>query len=472
MAGSDRSTRIQVNGQTRASGGRRNVTAGDVRIPRARLIVIAFAVLVGVVLLVATRTYLWYFDEWDFILAAPTWDAGSVLQPHNEHPAMLLRLVYALLLNTVGLRSYAPYMAILLALHATSAVLLFEVIRRRAGDLVGMAAAVLLLVLGAGWENLLWAFQIGFVGSVASGLAMILVLDRPAGRRRGALTALWVAASLMFSGVGLAFLVFAAVLIGVQRARWKEAIWLAPVVVLLAIWLVAYGGSGAQVNPPPTAANIVLVPIYAAYGAGAAAAGLLGLGAALGPYVGFLALGALVWRWWRHHELTPFAIAAAAALISFYVIVGASRAQLGYQQSAAGRYVYEGALFWLLLLGDVARDLPWRGTWRPALAACLFLATFNSSVLLFEYTVAKTAQMDRERQDLYALAYVRTVPCVSVTGSVDPLVMPQVRNPLQYWAAVDRFGSPTPDADRHFTTQSVLDSSDYRTAVTKLCRTS
>jgi hypothetical protein len=77
----------------------------------------------------------------------------------------------------------------------------------------------------------------------------------------------------------------------------------------------------------------------------------------------------------------------------------------------------------------------------------VFLATFNSAVLLYEYTIAKTVLMSRERQDLYALAYLRTFTCASVAGSVDPQVMPYVDDPLQYWAAEDKFGSPTPEFD-------------------------
>ena len=106
-------------------------------------------------------------------------DLAHILQPHNEHPVILLHLIYGALLSTVGIRSYLPYMAVLLALHGANVLLLFEVVRRRAGDLVALAAAALLLVLGAGWENLLWAFQISFVGSLACGLGVLLALDGP-----------------------------------------------------------------------------------------------------------------------------------------------------------------------------------------------------------------------------------------------------------------------------------------------------
>jgi hypothetical protein len=94
------------------------------------------------------------------------------------------------------------------------------------------------------------------------------------------------------------------------------------------------------------------------------------------------------------------------------------------------------------LLADGARELPWRGTWRPALVACVFLACFNSGVLLFAYSTAKTVQMRREVADLQALADLRSTGCVDPTAAVDPLVMPQVTSPPDYYRAVDRYGDP------------------------------
>jgi hypothetical protein len=442
------------------------VIAGQVRLRHARLIAVVAAAVVALALLYFTRGFLFYFDEWDFILAAPAWTPGSILEPHNEHPAMLLRLIYALLLNTAGLRSYLPYMAVLLALHASSAVLLFEVVRRRAGDLVGLGAGGLFLVLGAGWENVLWAFQIGFIGSVACGLGMLLVLDGPQTRWRGPLTAGLLTASLMFSGIGLAFAVFAGVALVMTPERRKEALWLLPVLAALGAWYLAYGHNGTPPNPPPSLAFAARVPSYVGYGTGAAAAGLLGLNSDAGPYVGLFAAGVVAWDWWRKRRIQPFALGALAALISFYLVAGFTRAQLGYQQAGAGRYVYEGSVFWLLMLGDAARDLPWRGTWRPALVACVFLAAFNSSVLLFEYATAKTVQMNREQSDLLALAYERNDPCLDPNASVDPLVMPQVDRPARYYAAVDRFGAPvTPAVSRDGT---VVGPRDLVTAVNNL----
>ena len=201
------------------------MTASEVRIPHARLVVALVAFATSAAILWLARGFTFYFDEWSFILSAPDWTAASYLQAHNAHPTMLPRLIYATMLATVGLRSYLPYMAILLALHTANVVLLFELVRRRAGDLIGVACGALLLVLGAGWENLLWAFQMAFVGSVACGLAMLLSLEAAPTWRRMPLVAVLLTASLMFSGIGLFFGVAAAVRLASTSDRRKELAW-------------------------------------------------------------------------------------------------------------------------------------------------------------------------------------------------------------------------------------------------------
>ena len=84
------------------------MTASEVRVPHARLIVVMAAVVASVAILWLSRTFTFYFDEWTFIITAPDWSAASYLQPHNGHPAMLPRLIYATLLATFGLRTYSP----------------------------------------------------------------------------------------------------------------------------------------------------------------------------------------------------------------------------------------------------------------------------------------------------------------------------------------------------------------------------
>jgi hypothetical protein len=437
------------------------VTVASVRIPHATLIVGVAAALTAATLLWLTHTYSFYFDEWTFILTAPDWTWVTYLQPHNEHPSILFRLLYAALLNTVGMRSYVPYMAVLVVLHAANVVLLFLVVRRRgAGDAVALGSAALLLVLGAGWENILWAFQMAWLASVACGMGMLLALQGPPGRRSLALAAGLATASLMFSGIGLTFAAFAVVMLAGTPGRRREVLWFVPLGVAVVAWYLAFGRAGTPPDPPPTAANIVHVPLYAAWGLGQSIAGLIGEGGAWGPPALVVAALATGLTWWRHRP-DGFALGALAALVTLYVVTGLTRAQLGYAQSGSGRYVYEGAVFWLILLADAARNLPWRGTWRLALVACLFLACFNSSVLLFAYATAKAVQMQRETADLQALAAERSDPCLNPGARVDALVMPQVDRPGAYYRAADRYGDPVAG-------QAITDRADFDRARSNL----
>jgi hypothetical protein len=414
------------------------MTAVDVPVPRARLIVVAAALAMAAVILWTTRTYTFYFDEWTFLVSMPAWTPATFFVPHNEHPAILFRLVYWTLAHTVGLGAYWPYMAVAALAHAANVVLLNELVRRRAGELVGLGAALLLLVLGAGWEDLIWAFQMAWLLSVAFGLGALLLLQSPRWIV-AAVTAL--AVSLAFSGIGLVFAVAAGVQLLLTPDRRRQVAWLAPVAMALLAWLAAFGRMGTHPSPPPSVANIVLDPLYAAWGLGEAAAGLIGQGGWWGPPLLVIAAAALALRW-RRHGADPFAIGVAAGLVGFYVVAGLTRAQLGVQQSGASRYIYIGAVPWLVLLADAAGDLPWRGTWRPALVACLFLACFSSSVLLYSFAIARPVVMERQVADYYALEAMRHDPCLNSDAPVDVLVMPSLTSPGPYYRVVDQLGDP------------------------------
>ena len=84
------------------------MSAADVRVPRAPMIVAAAALIVCAAILWFARDFTFYFDEWSFIVTAPDCTFATYFTPHNEHPSMLFRAIYAALLNTAGLRTYLP----------------------------------------------------------------------------------------------------------------------------------------------------------------------------------------------------------------------------------------------------------------------------------------------------------------------------------------------------------------------------
>jgi hypothetical protein len=419
------------------------MTISSVRIPHARLIVTAMGVLAAAVILSLTRGFTFFFDEWSFILDSPDWSWASYLQPHNEHPAILFKLVYAALLNTVGMRSYLPYMAVLVALHALNAVFLFELVRRRAGDLVGVAFAAILLVLGAGDEDILWAFQLAWLASIACGLGALLILQGPPTQTMFAAVVALVAASVMFSGIGLVFITAAGVQMGASPERRKSLVWFLPLAIAFGAWYVGFGHINATpTDPPPGAANLYRLPAYVTWGLAGAVSAIIGVTGAWTLTVLGLAAGALGVAW-RRSQPGPATLGVLAGLIVFYLLTGLTRAQFGYEQAVAARYVYVGAVLWLILLADAARTLPWRGPWRLALPAFLVLACFNSSALLVGHAAVRADVMHRVVADQQALREERSDDCLDPSGSVDPRWMPPVTKPALYYRATDRYGDPS-----------------------------
>jgi hypothetical protein len=340
-------------------------------------------------------------------------------------------------------------MAVLLALHATSVILLFELMRRRAGDLIGIACAALLLVIGSGWENLLWAFQMSFVGSVACGLGVLLALESNV-RWRMPIAAVLLTVSLTFSAIGFFFGLAAAVRIIATRDRRPDLLWLAPVGLAFGAWFLTYGVHGTGSAAGTSIGNLSVLPLYTLWGLGSSVAGLIGEGGWPGILLLVLGAAAVGYSWWRG-GFDSVALGTAIALVAFYLVTGLVRGQIGYEQSGAGRYVYVGAVFWLILLGDAARRLPWHDTWRPAMVALLFLACFNSGAVLVEFGTAKAAQMQRQMADLQALAAMKDDRCLNPSGAVDTLVMPVETEPARYYRAIDRYGDPSagvPTTDR------------------------
>lgn len=149
------------------------------------------ASLVGILsaLVVLSRGQWFFGDEWDFLLfRGVAHPAVGVFYPHNEHWSTLPILWYRAVFQVFALRSYWPYLLSLFAIHLAVVHLLWRcVIRAGVPASIATVGAAAFGLFGAGSENLLWAFQIGFVGSLAAGLGLGLAVNGPPERRRVAL---------------------------------------------------------------------------------------------------------------------------------------------------------------------------------------------------------------------------------------------------------------------------------------------
>jgi len=269
------------------------------------------------------RDMTFYHDEYAFILQRDlSWD--SLLTPHNEHLSTTLVLLYRVLVGTVGTGSYWPYLGVTFALHVVVALISYVVVRREAGTLWALGAMAVVLLLGSGGDDILWAFQSGTIGATAAGMAAVVVAPR-----RPAVAAILLTVALATSGVGLAFAAGTAVHLLLTRPR--SLPWLLLPAVLYGIWLVLFGVRA--IGPP----HFVGLPEYVLTGLTASAAGAIGATSLVAGQVVLLAL-AFGFGWLR--SVPPVVLSLLASGVAFFSVAGLARAGLGAEQATASRYVY------------------------------------------------------------------------------------------------------------------------------------
>lgn len=330
------------------------------RATRADITFIALSLVAGVVLLYLGRSLTFWFDEWRSIMFSGT--AIDYLRPVNEHWSTFPLLLYRITFGIVELRSYLPYLAEVIVLHLLAVAAAYVLVRRRTGSVVATALMIPLLLLGAGSENLFWAFQTGFVGSVAFGLWAIVFIERT-GRAARLIASLLLIASLMSSGVGLVFLVVALGRAILDPAFRANAVAVGPPVVAYLVWFSLVGRDG--LDQPSHIGEIQDIARFVVRGVSHSIAEFSGVrylpvGGAI-AFVLFIAL--LIATCLAMYTKRRRALAAGCLLgiVANYVLIGLVRANLDPGYATRSRYVYVVAFLLVLVVAD----------WIPALQARL-----------------------------------------------------------------------------------------------------
>lgn len=345
------------------------------RTTRAATAALALLLLVaGAYLLHAGRGTAPFFDEWDWITQRRGLSADTLLGPHNGHLSVVPVFLYKALLQTAGLDHYWVYRTVLVALHLGCASLVYVLARERVGAQGAVFAAGFVAVLGSAGDDLLWAFQIGFVVAVLFGLAALVALDRDT-RRGDVVATIFLGLALGSASVGAAFAVAVLVELAMHPRR-RERWWvLAAPLALYALWYLGYG------EPQLKRENLGATPVYAAESGSAAAGGILGLTLEYGRVllVGLTAVVAT--RLWRAERLTPRLVALATAPAVLWVLTALSRAQ--FNEPAAPRYIYCGAILLVLLVCELLRGQVVPRRQATALLAVLlaFAAVSNAATI-------------------------------------------------------------------------------------------
>ncbi|MEO6629694.1 MAG: hypothetical protein ABIP03_14135 [Aquihabitans sp.] len=124
-------------------------------------------------------SYFWFFrDDWFFITGRELSSVDDVFRPHNGHWTTVPVVIFRVLYRLFGIRSYVPYQFTVVVAHLGVAVLLRVIMRRSGvGPWLATAAAGSLVLFGAGREDIIWAFQVGYTGSVFFVLAQWILAD-------------------------------------------------------------------------------------------------------------------------------------------------------------------------------------------------------------------------------------------------------------------------------------------------------
>jgi hypothetical protein len=343
------------------------------RLTRFDVAFLTVAVAVATWLLLLGRDLTFHSDEWTLLaFPPPLTDIPAWFAPHNEHWSTLLYVVYLGANAVFGLSSYLPYLAVLVGLHLVATAGLYRLLGRIVGPLPALVGSLLMLLLGSAYQDLLWAFQIGFVGSTAAGLWSMVLLT--GARRRHAVAAVLLSASLAFSGIGLAFLTAGSVLGVSEGSGHRGRRWLAVPFALYAIWFVAFGRSAVSVNNDVFSLDAVRQAIPSiALGTVGAVSSTFGLSFLVGAIATVIGGLMLAWSWAqavatqrdsastsnattpaRRVETIALPIASLAGLLVLYSLIGLTRAQLGEDAILQSRYVYSAAPLVLVLAASVA----------------------------------------------------------------------------------------------------------------------
>lgn len=327
----------------------------------APLVALAAAVAAAVALLLALTAGLTHFqDSWAFLMHRQGLSADVFLAPHNEHIVLIPVALEKLFLEVFGMGSATPEYVLLTLMLATTAVLLFVYVRRRLGPWPAVFAAVLLLFLGPAWQVLLWPFEVGFVGAMMTGIAMLLALERE-DERGDAIACLLLAVALGFSTLAVTFAVAAAVdVLQHRRSRGLRRAYLVLVpVFLFGLW---YLGWGRDAESHLTLANVLASPQFLLDGIASSLDSLLGLGTVDVHGVGQpewgrpLLVAAIVLVGYgqvRKTGFSPRLWPVLAATVCFWLLAAFN--YIPGREAVASRYAYAGAAFTLLIAAELLR---------------------------------------------------------------------------------------------------------------------
>lgn len=313
-------------------------------------------ILCGFFFLLWCNRHTWFFgDDFAFVfdryLAAKDgrW-VDALLPPHNEHWVTLPAFLHIVLQTFFGIDQHLIFIIPVVSAHCLAVWAASRVVFRATADgPATLAAALALTFMAAGNENLLWGFQVGFIGAPVLVILATLLCHRDNSTPRMGVASLLCCLAVMTQGTALSAMVIPTLVLLFQRRIRDLVIIVGPAAALFIGWYLKWGSD--SVHSSPTNEQRLQWPQYVWKGIQASLDGFVNVQGA-GAIVLALALVGLCRSrlGWSHLQL-PIAMFAAAPC--FFAISAWGRLQFGIDQAGASRYQNIGILFMspLLIIG-------------------------------------------------------------------------------------------------------------------------
>ncbi|MGB0121673.1 MAG: hypothetical protein WBP55_12055 [Solirubrobacterales bacterium] len=322
-----------------------------------------FSFLLGLLMVASAALLIHYrsglnfmLDDWAFVVYREDGGIGDFLDPHNEHISILPVAIYKLFLSVFGMGSAMPLQVFSVLIFLLSVFALYLYLRPLVGEPAAVIGCAVILFFGSAFEDLLWAFQIGFSLSVAGGIGALIML-----RRQDAfgdrIACLLLTVSIISTSLGIPFAVGAAVCLLLQRNDlWRRLYVVAVPILIYGLW---YLGWGHTAESSLSIQNVGHAPGYIARSFALTVSELTGISklivddgafhnTALGVLCGLIGMAAIAYGVLRQGRIPRPLLVAAAIALTFWGLAALNLAPgRGFQ---ASRYQFPNAVFVLMIL--------------------------------------------------------------------------------------------------------------------------
>jgi stage V sporulation protein SpoVS len=219
---------------------------------------------------------------------------------------------------------------------------------------VATALAALFLVLGGGYECLVYPFTMSYTGALVLGLAALLLVDHDGGFGARDLAAWAVAVgALMCSGIGITMVVVMGAAALLRRGLRAAVVTVSVPALAFLVWFLAVG-RGSTI--PASKAQLLMIPAFVWTGLSHAAESAAGFPGA-GPVLVLALLAMLLRQRVAVRHRAAGAAAAVLGAVAFLAVAGVGRIALGVDLATIPRYTYVTCALLLVAAGVVLTEL-------------------------------------------------------------------------------------------------------------------